>query len=76
MANANARPDPFEQPDYKTWLHDVQSFLTAMDMELDAWEKNWDYDFRKEYDAGASALDAAVRAHDFWWQHVLEESWT
>lgn len=76
MATAKLCPDLLSQPDYRTWLRDVRRFLTTMHMEMDAWQENWEYDFRKEYNTGVTARDAAVDAHDFWWQHVLDESWT
>jgi hypothetical protein len=76
MAAAKLLPDLFFQPDYTTWLRDVRRVLTIMHMEMDAWQENWNYDFRKAYNAGATARDAAVHAYDFWWQHVLDESWT
>jgi hypothetical protein len=76
MAAAKLLPDLFIQPDYAAWLREVRSVLASMHMELDAWRKNWDYDFRRQYCNGVTARDAAVNAHDFWWQRVLDESWT
>jgi len=76
MAVAKQCPELFIHVDYRTWLGDVQRDLQSMHMKMDAWLKNWDYDFRKDYDAGATAHEAALHAHDFWWQHVLDESWT
>ena len=64
------------QPDYEEWLEDVRAELAAMDMEMEAWRKNWAFDFWNEYDAGKSAHDAALCAHDFWWEQLMAESWT
>jgi hypothetical protein len=76
MAAAQIAPELFVRLDYWTWIREVESFLQSMHMEPGAWQENWDYDFRKEYDSGATAHDAALHAHDFWWQQVLAESWT
>ncbi|PYX91182.1 MAG: hypothetical protein DMG71_20800 [Acidobacteria bacterium] len=76
MAVAKQCPELFIQVDYRTWLGEVQKDLQTMHMEMNGWRKNWEYDFRKEYDAHATPHDAAIHAHDFWWQHVLDESWT
>ena len=76
MAAAKVCPDLYVHQDYKSWLHDVKSDLSTMDMEIGDWQDNWKYDFRREYNAGVAAHDAAIHAHDFWWQHVLDESWT
>jgi len=64
------------RPDYTTWLSEVRATLASMNMEMDAWRKNWAYDFRRDYDAGVSAYDAAMHAHTFWWQELMAESWT
>lgn len=64
------------RPDYGTWLVEVRTVLRAMRMEMSNWQENWEFDFRKEYDRGLPARDAAVRAHDFWWREILAESWT
>ncbi len=77
MAAAKQMPESLVSVDYRTWLDDVRIILqTTMHMEMAAWLKNWDYDFRKQYDAGVTPQEAALRAHDFWWQQLLAESWT
>ena len=76
MATARILPDVHIQSSYETWLGDVCEILATMDMKLDAWQENWEFDFRQEYDAGSTPHDAALRAHDFWWQQLLAESWT
>jgi hypothetical protein len=64
------------RPDYKDWLLDVRGALMTMNIKMDTWQRNWEYDFRDEYASYATADDAAVHAHDFWWQQLLAESWT
>lgn len=76
MAAANVLPELDVQLDYKTWLDDVQDTLTAMDIEMEAWQENWEFDFRGEFDRGATPRDAALTAYDFWWHELLAESWT
>ena len=73
MATAIA---PVVETEYETWLDEVQLVLTTMNMEVDAWQESWNFDFVEAYEAGLSPSDAAHEAHDFWWQHVLDESWT
>lgn len=76
MATAKLAPELFVELDYWTWIREVNSLLHTMHMEMGACQENWEYDFRKEYDSGETARDAAIHAHDFWWQHMLAESWT
>ncbi len=76
MAAIRQIPDLELQPDFSTWLSEVRATLGSMHMDLDRWEKNWFYDFRKDYDAGVSAYDAAKRARKFWWQELMAEAWT
>jgi hypothetical protein len=75
MATAELLPDLSTQADYKTWLDDVQDTLTAMDIEMEAWQENWEFDFRGEFNRGSTPHDAARSAYDFWWQELLAESW-
>lgn len=76
MTAAKLIPNLAVVPDFGTWLVEVRTVLAAMQMEMTNWQDNWDFDFRKEYDRGSSARDAALRAHDFWWRQLLAESWT
>ncbi len=73
MATATA---PLVETDYETWMDEVQLVLTTMNMEVDAWQESWKFDFLEAYQSGLSPSDAAQEAHDFWWQQVLDESWT
>lgn len=76
MATAKLHPEVLTETDYETWLDEVRVILSTMNMQMDVWQQNWTYDFRQEYDAGMAPADAADHAHDFWWQHVLDECWT
>lgn len=73
MATAIA---PIVETGYETWMDEVQLILTTMNMEVDAWQESWKFDFLEAYESGLSPSDAAQEAHDFWWQQVLDESWT
>jgi hypothetical protein len=76
MGAAKPLPELRVQTDYKAWVTDVQVALASMNMDMDAWQQNWEFDFRKEYECDCEPGDAALHAHDFWWQQVLAESWT
>ena len=76
MAAAKLFPELSIQADYSTWLEDVRSILETMDIIMNRWQDNWEFDFRTEYDRGSTPHIAAVHAHDFWWHHLLAESWT
>jgi len=62
--------------DYETWLGEVKAALARMNTEMQAWQDNWKFDFRREYESGCKPEATAVRAYDFWWQRLLAESWT
>ncbi|MBZ5658216.1 MAG: hypothetical protein LAO56_23385 [Acidobacteriia bacterium] len=53
---------------YETWLHEVRAALSEINMGIADWDEIWPFDFRREFDAGVSADDAALRANKFWWQ--------
>jgi hypothetical protein len=76
MSAATVLPGLYVQTDYKTWLNDVRQALANMNMDMKAWQENWEFDFRREYDAASEPCGTAVHAHDFWWQQLLAESWT
>ena len=78
MAAARICPElhPAPRPDFQTWLREVRTILLGMNTDMDEWQSNWAFDFRREYDAGAAAVIAAAHAHSFWWQELLAESWT
>ena len=78
MAAAKICPELYAapRPDFATWMCEVRNVLADMEIDLDAWQLNWRFDFRREYEAGAPAAAAAAHAHAFWWQELLAESWT
>lgn len=76
MATVEHTPHLTVDTDYDAWLAEVRSRLASVQMELELWHKNWPYDFHGDYDAGMAAPRAASRALDFWWQHLMAESWT
>jgi hypothetical protein len=61
---------------YEEWFDAVQANLAFEYVDMEAWGKNWPYDFRRDYTAGVSAKDSASHALDFWWQELMSESWT
>ena len=76
MSAVETCPVPTTKPDYEQWLENVRTELASMHIEMEAWRKNWAFDFWNEYDAGRSAHDAALCAHDFWWGELMTESWS
>jgi hypothetical protein len=76
MVSAKSLPDLHVQVKYETWIQDVWDVLAKLDIEAATWQKNWEFEFRKEYDCGSTPYEAAARAQDFWWQQLLAESWT
>ncbi len=77
MAAARISPELYvPRPDFETWMREVRSVLNDMRTDCDSWQQNWHFDFRAEYEAGASAVAAATHAHAFWWQEMMAESWT
>ena len=77
MAAAKIVPQLYlPRPDYRTWLREVRNILAGMKTDMDAWQLNWSFDFRREYEAGFAAATAAAHARAFWWQELMAESWT
>ncbi len=76
MATMQYVPEPDVAADYETWFADVRVTLAMLQMEIDTWDQNWPYDFQADFAASMSPEDAASRAQDFWWHHLMEESWT
>ncbi len=69
-------PELVIQPDYHDWRIELHDILLARGMDVEAWSENWAYDFRRDYDAGATPAESAERASDHWWRALLAESWT
>ena len=76
MATAELLPALSIQLDYDAWLHEVDFILKTMNMKMESWQKEWEFDFQTEYEGEAAPRVAAVRAHDFWWGKLMAESWT
>jgi hypothetical protein len=53
---------------YESWLKEVEEALSSLNMPLADWQKMWAFDFRREFEAQATAWDAAIRANQYWWQ--------
>jgi hypothetical protein len=52
---------------YEAWIRDVQQALGSINMSMDDWQGRWPFDFQAEYNAGARADAAAMKANRFWW---------
>ena len=52
---------------YEVWLKDVQDALSSINMPLEEWQSRWEFDFQKEFNAGATPNDVAMKANRFWW---------
>jgi len=53
--------------EYGSWLKKVEEVLISINMRMDDWQKTWRFDFRREFEAGANANDAAAKANRHWW---------
>jgi hypothetical protein len=53
---------------YESWLKEVEEALSSINMPMEDWQKIWAFDFRREFDAQATANEAAMRANQYWWQ--------
>jgi len=74
MVTTTLLPESHIQKDHMAWLGEVRSALITLGVKMDACQEHWEFDFQKEYDSGSTPFDAAVHAHDFWWQQLLAES--
>jgi hypothetical protein len=52
---------------YDDWLGEVSRALESVNMTMREWQRMWAFDFRREFDSGTSANDAATKANQFWW---------
>lgn len=52
---------------YQSWLSEVRTALRSINMEFDDWQAIWTFDFRNEYNSGASPGNAAEKANRFGW---------
>ena len=76
MATAQLEPDVLTDVSYEHWFEEVRVALSTVNMQMELWQGNWPYDFRMDFEFGMGSDEAADHAHDFWWQHVLDECWT
>lgn len=53
---------------FEGWLSEVRAALDSINMPIDDWQKAWRFDFRREFGAGTTAKDAAMKANRFWWR--------
>ena len=53
---------------YESWLKAVEEALSSINMPMEEWQKIWSFDFRREFEAQATAKDTATRANQYWWQ--------
>jgi hypothetical protein len=52
---------------YEAWLTEVKDALTSINMPFEHWQSIWAYDFRRDFEGGAKADAAAIKANKFWW---------
>jgi hypothetical protein len=52
---------------YGVWLEEVQEALASINMPMEEWQRQWVFDFQREFRSGAVANDAAMKANRFWW---------
>jgi len=51
---------------YEPWLKEVEEALASLNMPMSDWQKSWAFDFRREFAAGTTANDAAMKANRYW----------
>ena len=52
---------------YYVWFEEVKQALASINMPTDEWQNQWVFDFRREFESGAEANVAAIKANRFWW---------
>jgi hypothetical protein len=52
---------------FESWLKEVEATLATINMPLAEWQSRWTFDFSREFTAGTAAIEAAKKAHRFWW---------
>ena len=52
---------------YNVWLADVREALDSINMPMEDWQTVSSFDFKREFAAGVSPDDAALKANRFWW---------
>jgi hypothetical protein len=52
---------------YQAWLDQVKQALASINMPMQDWQRQWVFDFQREFQLGTEANDAAMKANRFWW---------
>jgi hypothetical protein len=58
---------PVEANAYGIWLVQVGEALNSINMPMETWQPVSEFNFRREFAAGTSPNDAALKANKFWW---------
>jgi hypothetical protein len=53
---------------YESWMEEVEEALSSINMSMEGWQTSWEFDFRREFEAGTAAPTAAMKANRYWWQ--------
>lgn len=48
---------------YGVWLEEVQEALASINMPIEEWQRQWAFDFQREFQSSAEATDAAMKAN-------------
>jgi hypothetical protein len=48
-------------------MDQVRDALRSINMQVDDWQPVWPFDFPREYKAGTTPGDAAMKTNRFWW---------
>jgi len=51
---------------YNDWLTKVSEALDSINMPMEDWQEVSPFDFKREFVAGSSPDEAALRANKFW----------
>jgi len=46
---------------YQEWMGEVQTALQSINMDIEAWQSLWTFDFEAEYKAESKPNDAALK---------------
>jgi len=53
---------------FQIWIGEAQTALRSINMSMEDWQNLWSFDFRREYEAGTNAREAAMKTNRFWWR--------
>jgi hypothetical protein len=51
---------------YNAWLEEVEQALASINMAMEEWQSQWEFDFQREFNAGSTPSDVAMKANTFW----------